>query len=94
MRRCAAKHSLAGDAFQAAARDHTTESYDYAYVHIMATRDNLNVCSNSFKRNVEPSYPPELARREDGFQHLCDVILGIIDFLGFYLQGIAPAKCT
>ncbi|KAI4365449.1 hypothetical protein MLD38_021433 [Melastoma candidum] len=94
MRGCADKYSLAGDAFQAAARDLTTESYDYAYVHIMAPRDNLNVCSNYFKRNVGSSYPPELASREDGFQHLCDVILGIIDFLGFYVQGIAPAKCT
>ncbi|KAI4374198.1 hypothetical protein MLD38_012217 [Melastoma candidum] len=83
LRGCADKYSLADDALQAAARDLTTESYDYAYVHITAARDYPNVCRNSFKRNAGSTYPPELARREDGLQHLCDVISGIVGFLGF-----------
>lgn len=82
LKECADKYTYAGDALQASVQDLATESYDYAYMHIMAAADYPNACHNAFKRYPGLDYPPEIARREDGLKHICDVVLGIIDHLG------------
>lgn len=83
LKECAVKYSLAGDALQASDQDLTMEYYDYAYVQVMAAQDYPNACHNSFRRNAGLAYPPELAHKEDCLKHICDIILGILDFLGF-----------
>ncbi|XP_030543715.1 cell wall / vacuolar inhibitor of fructosidase 2 [Rhodamnia argentea] len=82
LRDCADKYGLAGDALQASARDLAAEAYDYAYMHVMAAEDYPSACRNAFRRSPGTAYPPELARREDGLTRICDVVMGIIDFLG------------
>lgn len=49
----------------------------------MAAADYPNVCRNAFKRCPNLVYPKELALRENSFKHICDVVLGIIDALGW-----------
>lgn len=80
---CADKYSYAGDALQSSIQDLATESYDYASMHVMAASDYPNACHNAFKRYPGLAYPPEIARREDGLKQICDVVLGIIDSLGW-----------
>ncbi|XP_018717865.2 cell wall / vacuolar inhibitor of fructosidase 2-like [Eucalyptus grandis] len=80
---CADKYGLAGDALRASALDVAAEAYDYAYVHAMAAEDYPSACRDAFRRSpAGTAYPPELARREDGLKRICDVVLGIIEFLG------------
>ncbi|KAL3721502.1 hypothetical protein ACJRO7_033923 [Eucalyptus globulus] len=80
---CADKYGLAGDALRASALDVAAEAYDYAYVHAMAAEDYPSACRDAFRRSpTGTAYPPELAGREDGLKRICDVVLGIIDFLG------------
>ncbi|XP_068316550.1 cell wall / vacuolar inhibitor of fructosidase 2-like [Pyrus communis] len=79
LKECADKYGYAGDALQASVQDLGSESYDYAYMHITAAADYPNACHNAFKRYPGLAYPPELARREEGLKHICDVALGIID---------------
>ncbi|TKY60423.1 Cell wall / vacuolar inhibitor of fructosidase 2 [Spatholobus suberectus] len=81
LKECADKYTYASDALQASAQDLANEAYDYASVHITAASDYPNVCHNLFKRYLGLVYPPELARREDGLKHLCDVALGIVESL-------------
>ncbi|XP_061370259.1 cell wall / vacuolar inhibitor of fructosidase 2-like [Gastrolobium bilobum] len=81
LKECADKYTYAGDALQASLQDLANEAYDYAYMHITAAKDYPNACHNAFKRYPGLVYPPELARREDGLKHICDVALGIIDNL-------------
>ncbi|KAJ9177802.1 hypothetical protein P3X46_012974 [Hevea brasiliensis] len=83
LKECADKYSYAGDALQASVQDLAVESYDYAYMHIMAAADYPNGCHNAFKRYPELAYPPEIARREKGLKQICDVVLGIVDLLGW-----------
>lgn len=79
---CAKKYSYAIDALQASLQNLDADFYDYAYMNVMAAADYPNVCHNSFRRFPGLAYPPELALREDGLKHICDVALGIIDNLG------------
>ncbi|KAF3440576.1 hypothetical protein FNV43_RR18860 [Rhamnella rubrinervis] len=81
LKECAAKYTYAADALHACAQDLASDSYDYASMHITAAADYPNACHNAFKRYSGLVYPPELARREDGLKHFCDVVLGIIDNL-------------
>lgn len=85
LKECADKYTYAGDALQASVQDLVAESYDYAYMHITAAADYPNACHNAFKSYPGLAYPLELARREDGLKHICYVVLGIIDFLGWWL---------
>ncbi|XP_015057056.1 cell wall / vacuolar inhibitor of fructosidase 2 [Solanum pennellii] len=80
---CADKYALATNALQDSLQDLNNEVYDYAYMHVMAAADYPNVCHNGFKRNPRLDYPTQLAIREDGFKHICDVVLGILDALGW-----------
>ncbi|XP_070031335.1 cell wall / vacuolar inhibitor of fructosidase 2 [Nicotiana tomentosiformis] len=80
---CAEKYGFAANALQSSLQDLNDEIYDYAYMHVMAAADYPNVCHNGFKRNPGVVYPPQLAIREDGFKHICDVVLGILDALGW-----------
>ncbi|XP_060184627.1 cell wall / vacuolar inhibitor of fructosidase 2 [Lycium barbarum] len=80
---CADKYALATNALQDSLQDMNNEVYDYAYMHVMAAADYPNVCHNGFRRNPGLAYPPQLAIREDGFKHICDVVLGILDALGW-----------
>ncbi|XP_049380832.1 cell wall / vacuolar inhibitor of fructosidase 2-like [Solanum stenotomum] len=80
---CADKYALATNALQDSLQDLNNEVYDYAYLHVMAAADYPNVCHNGFKRNPRLDYPTQLAIREDGFKHICDVVLGILDALGW-----------
>ncbi|KAK4366912.1 hypothetical protein RND71_014792 [Anisodus tanguticus] len=80
---CADKYALATNALQDSLQVLNDEVYDYAYMHVTAAADYPNVCHNGFKRNPRLSYPPQLAIREDGFKHICDVVLGILDALGW-----------
>lgn len=83
IKECADKYKYAADALQASLQDIAAESYDYAYMHITAAADYPNACHNAFKRYPGLAYPPELARGEDGLKHICFVVLGIIDQLGW-----------
>ena len=83
LKECSDKYDHARDALQASVQDFDSELYDYAYMHVMAARDYPNACHNAFRRYPGLIYPQEIARREDGLKHICDVVLGIIDHLGF-----------
>ncbi|CAK7354968.1 unnamed protein product [Dovyalis caffra] len=83
LKECADKYSYAADALQNSVRDLGTESFDYAYMHVMGASDYPNACRNAFRRYPGLAYPSELARREAGLKHICDVVLGIIDHLGW-----------
>jgi pectinesterase inhibitor-like protein len=83
LKECSDKYAYAADALQASVKDLGADSYDYAYMHITAAADYPNACHNAFKRYPGLAYPPELARREDGLKHICYVVLGIIDHLGW-----------
>lgn len=83
VKECADKYAFANEALESALRDLGDEMYDYAYMHVMAAGDYPNGCRNVFKRSPGIAYPPELARREEGLKRICDVVLGIIDGLGF-----------
>ncbi|XP_057495487.1 cell wall / vacuolar inhibitor of fructosidase 2 [Actinidia eriantha] len=78
---CTDKYSYAGNSLQASLQDLATQTYDYAYVNVMAAADYPNACHNGFRRYPGLAYPAELAVREDGLKHICDVVLGIIDLL-------------
>ncbi|XP_052205494.1 cell wall / vacuolar inhibitor of fructosidase 2 [Diospyros lotus] len=78
---CADKYSNSGNSLQSAFQDIAAESYDYAYMHVMAAADYPNACHSAFKRYGALSYPPDLAAREDGLKRICDVVLGIIDLM-------------
>ena len=83
LRECANKYTYAGDALQSSVQDLATEEYDYAYMHISAAAEYPNGCHNAFRRYPGLVYPPEISRREEGFKQICEVILGIIDHIGF-----------
>ncbi|OMO56321.1 Pectinesterase inhibitor [Corchorus olitorius] len=83
LKECSDKYAHAGDALQASAQDFADELYDYAYMHVMAAADYPNSCHNAFRRYPKLMYPKEIASREDGLKHICDVVLGIIDNIGF-----------
>uniref|UniRef100_A0A5B7C305 Putative cell wall / vacuolar inhibitor of fructosidase 2-like n=1 Tax=Davidia involucrata TaxID=16924 RepID=A0A5B7C305_DAVIN len=83
IKECTSKYSYANDALQASLQDLASESYDYAFMHVTAAADYPNACHNAFKRYPGLAYPPGLALREDGLKHICDVVLGIIDLLGW-----------
>lgn len=80
---CAKKYEYAVDALQDSLLDLGAESNDYAYLHVLAASDYANACHNVFKGFPNLVYPSELGVREDGFKHICDVVLGIIDILGW-----------
>lgn len=79
LKECANKYTYASDSLQASAQNLAIEAYDYASMHITAASDYPNACHNLFKLYPGLVYPPELARRENGLEHICDVALGIID---------------
>uniref|UniRef100_A0A7N0TS29 Pectinesterase inhibitor domain-containing protein n=1 Tax=Kalanchoe fedtschenkoi TaxID=63787 RepID=A0A7N0TS29_KALFE len=81
IKECADKYLYASNALKASLEDLTEENYDYAFMHISAAVDYPNACHNGFKRNKGLVYPSELAHRENGLKHICDVISGIVDFL-------------
>lgn len=81
MKQCADRYLSASTSLQNAVQDLGSEMYDYAYMHVMAVSDFANSCHNAFKRNPSLVYPPEIAAREDGLKHICDVLMGIIDGL-------------
>ncbi|KAE9608699.1 hypothetical protein Lal_00020858 [Lupinus albus] len=81
LKECADKYNYAGDALQASVQDLANEEYDYAYLHIIAAKDYPNACHNAFKRYHGLVYPTELASRENGLKHICEVAMGIIDNL-------------
>ncbi|KAL6542622.1 hypothetical protein OROMI_024224 [Orobanche minor] len=83
MKECADKYGFSNEALQSSVQDLSDDLYDYAYMHVMAAADYPNSCHNAFKRYPGLIYPKELAVRENGLKHICDVILGIIDALGF-----------
>lgn len=78
---CASKYSYANDSLKSSLQDLSLEDYDYASIHVMAAADYPNACRNAFKRYRGLSYPRELKVREDGFKHICAVVLGIVDQL-------------
>ncbi|KAK4780318.1 hypothetical protein SAY87_016424 [Trapa incisa] len=81
LRDCAGKYSLSGSSLQDSAQDLAAESYDEAYLHIMAAQDYPNACHNAFRQPHGQAYPPEIAQREDGLKRICDVALSIVDIL-------------
>lgn len=81
LKECADKYSYATDSLQRAVQDLAMDSFDYAYLDVMAAMDYPNACHNAFKRYQGLAYPPELARREDALKRICDVVLGIVNLL-------------
>ncbi|XP_010911744.1 pectinesterase inhibitor 28 [Elaeis guineensis] len=60
----------------------STESYDYAFVHVSAAAEYPHVCRVLFRRYPRLTYPREMARREEVLVHLCTIALEIISLLG------------
>ncbi|KAL1337531.1 hypothetical protein HN51_032226 [Arachis hypogaea] len=81
LKECADKYSYAGDALQDSVQELSDENYDYAYMHISAAKDYPNACHNAFRRYPDLVYSRDLARREEGLKHICDVAMAIIDNL-------------
>ncbi|KAL2504631.1 Cell wall/vacuolar inhibitor of fructosidase 2 [Abeliophyllum distichum] len=81
MKECAEKYGFASDSLQNSVQDLGSELYDYAYMHVMAAADYPNACKNAFKRFSGLVYPPEIAVREEGLKHICDVVSSIIENL-------------
>ena len=78
-RLCASKFSLANDSLKSSLQDLGLENYDYSTMHVMGVVDYTNVCHNAFKRLCKVTYCALLKASKDGFQHICNVILGILD---------------
>ncbi|CAO2817832.1 unnamed protein product [Amaranthus hypochondriacus] len=78
---CASKYSLANDSLKSSLQDLGLDNYDYARMDVMGAADYTNVCHNAFKRLSGVTYPAFLKAREDGFNHICSIVLGIIDQL-------------
>lgn len=78
---CAQKYAFASDSLQNSVQDLGAELYDYAYMHVMAAADYPNACKNAFKRYSGLVYPPQIAVREEGLKHICDVVMSIIENL-------------
>ncbi|XP_021722710.1 cell wall / vacuolar inhibitor of fructosidase 2-like [Chenopodium quinoa] len=78
---CASKYTYANDSLKSTLQDLSMENYDYASMHVMAASDYPNACHNAFKRYRDMDYPTVLKVREDGFKHICAVVLGIVDQL-------------
>lgn len=83
IKECADKYASASEALYNALPDLGAELYDYAYMHVMAAADYPNSCHDALKRYPGLIYPPEIVIREDGLKQICDVVLGIIDTLGW-----------
>ncbi|XP_022879523.1 cell wall / vacuolar inhibitor of fructosidase 2-like [Olea europaea var. sylvestris] len=81
MKECAQKYAFASDSLRNSVQDLGAELYDYAYMHVMAAADYPNACKNAFKRYSGLVYPPEIAVREEGLKHICDVVMSIIENL-------------
>lgn len=79
---CADKYTLSAISLQDSVQDLSMESYDYAYMNVLAAQDYPNACHNAFKRSLgRVAYPTELSRREDSLRRMCDVAISIIDVL-------------
>ncbi|KAD2392756.1 hypothetical protein R6Q59_012486 [Mikania micrantha] len=83
LKQCADRYLAAGNSLQDSVKELDSEMYDYAHMHVMAAADYANSCHNAFKRYPNLVYPPEIAAREEGLKHICDVAMGIIDNLGY-----------
>ncbi|MBA0812628.1 hypothetical protein Gohar_026577 [Gossypium harknessii] len=83
LKECSHMYAFSGDALRASVQDFASESYDYAYMHVMAAADYPNACRNAFRRYPKLIYPEAIASREDELKHICDVVLGMTDHLGF-----------
>ncbi|XP_073118286.1 pectinesterase inhibitor 28-like [Elaeis guineensis] len=82
LRECAAKYSNAGEALEWSLDALSTESYDYAFVHVSAAAEYPNVCRVLFRKHPRLPYPAEMASREEVLEHLCTIALEIISILG------------
>ncbi|XP_047318280.1 cell wall / vacuolar inhibitor of fructosidase 2-like [Impatiens glandulifera] len=78
---CADKYSNAASSLQSSLKELATDEFDYAYVHVMAAADYPRACRTSFRQAPGLAYLPELASREDGLVHICEIVMGILDFL-------------
>ncbi|KAL8473112.1 hypothetical protein ACS0TY_029418 [Phlomoides rotata] len=81
MKECGDKYSFANVSLQTSLVDLNGESYDYAYMHVMAASDYPNACHNAFNSYPQLVYPTPLAIREDALKRICDVVLSIVDAL-------------
>ncbi|KAM7276539.1 hypothetical protein ACFE04_018405 [Oxalis oulophora] len=82
LKQCADKYKYASEALQGSVQNLVSETYDYAYMNVMAAQDYPRACHNAFKRSPGLlAYPVELGKREDALKRICDVVLGIIDKL-------------
>ncbi|KAM0826130.1 hypothetical protein ACQ4PT_069090 [Festuca glaucescens] len=77
---CAAKYGEAREALLEARESVGEEAYDYAFVHVSAAAEYPAVCRTLFRR-MRAAYPVELAKREEGLEHLCTVAIDIITLL-------------
>ncbi|XP_047068471.1 pectinesterase inhibitor 28-like [Lolium rigidum] len=77
---CAAKYGEAREALLEARESVGEEAYDYAFVHVGAAAEYPAVCRTLFRRK-RVAYPVELAKREEGLEHLCTVAIDIITLL-------------
>ncbi|KAK1682685.1 hypothetical protein QYE76_043533 [Lolium multiflorum] len=77
---CATKYGEAREALLEARESVGEEAYDYAFVHVSAAAEYPAVCRTLFRRK-RVAYPVELAKREEGLEHLCTVAIDIITLL-------------
>ncbi|KNA24429.1 hypothetical protein SOVF_015950 [Spinacia oleracea] len=80
---CASEYSYANDSLKSSLHELSLEDYDYDYasIHVMGASDYSNACHNAFNRYQCVDYPTLLKVREDGFKHICAVLLGLVDQL-------------
>ncbi|KAJ3681452.1 hypothetical protein LUZ60_015941 [Juncus effusus] len=78
---CAVKYAEAKEALRSALRALGEESYDYAFIDVSAAAEYPSVCRVLFRQVPRLTYPPELARREEGLGKLCRITLDIVSLL-------------
>ncbi|KAD2804775.1 hypothetical protein R6Q59_029812 [Mikania micrantha] len=83
LKQCADLYWAAGASLQDSIQDLGSELYDYAYIHVMAASNYANSCRNAFNLCPNLVYPSEICDREEGLKQFCDVIMGIIDDIGY-----------
>lgn len=93
LKECADKYSFAGDALQDSAQYLVLKNNDYVAVHATAVADYPNACRNVFNRFPRLIYLSEIAPREESLKEICDVILGILEHIGWWRNDFLNFRC-
>lgn len=81
MKECADKYKLSSDALRLSERDLAAQNYESAQVEVSTAAEYPDACHNAFRRYPGLVYPMEVAKREEALLEICDVLLGIVDYI-------------